>query len=721
MLRRATFPDGFVWGAATSAYQVEGAWQEDGKGESIWDRFAHTPGHDRRRVDGRRRLRPVPPLPGGRRAPPRARPRRLPLQHLVAAGRPRGGRHGQPRRPRLLRPPRRRAARRTASTPYPDPVPLGPPAVGPGRRRLGRPRGDRARSPSTRTRSSARWATGSATWTVLNEPRGLRRPGPRDRRPRPGAPRPGPRAARQPRREPRPRRGRPRRARRGARGPRSGRRSTWTSPTRPRTTRATSRRPSATTPGSTPGSSTRSSAGRYPVAFVDQDAALARMDIRPGDMESMATTLDFIALNMYSRAIVAARPGRRPVRDAPARGARAAGTRSAGRSGPPRCTASSAASTATTGTRPSTSPRTAARRRPARAPTGGCTTRAGSTTCAGHVGQLARAIDDGCDVRGYFAWSLLDNFEWAAGYSQRFGIVWVDFDDDGRRIVKDSGWWLRDVAAGARSSTTTASPDRERAAAGRRRRRRSGPSGPVIPRRPRPASWRAPSRAMARWIASCRRAPVGCPSSGTTPWAGSSSKPAIPIPGNVSTIGTPRVDAPQLGDQVARAVDVAVRPGVVDEHVRPVGHRAAAAVEDRAGVRRRAAALLHVVPEPTERLDLLVGEVDVVVHDERSGHGAPPGASSALRPWAGRPRSAGCMPKRARRKGRLSPGRRSQACLVPAASVPVALHEPLDPDQRLLELLVGGRVAHADVPLARTARRRSPARPRPAPRAAAAR
>jgi beta-glucosidase len=69
----------------------------------------------------------------------------------------------------------------------------------------------------------------------------------------------------------------------------------------------------------------------------------------------------------------------------------------------------------------------------------------------GHVAAVRRAIDAGVDVRGYFVWSLLDNFEWAHGYSKRFGIVHVDYAT-GRRTWKDSAHWYRDLVRDSRAS-----------------------------------------------------------------------------------------------------------------------------------------------------------------------------------------------------------------------------------------------------------------------------
>jgi beta-glucosidase len=64
-----------------------------------------------------------------------------------------------------------------------------------------------------------------------------------------------------------------------------------------------------------------------------------------------------------------------------------------------------------------------------------------------HVEAARRAVEAGVPLGGYFVWSFLDNFEWAAGYSKRFGLVHVDFATQ-RRILKDSGRWYARLVAG---------------------------------------------------------------------------------------------------------------------------------------------------------------------------------------------------------------------------------------------------------------------------------
>ncbi|MFJ7085876.1 GH1 family beta-glucosidase [Streptomyces griseus] len=72
---------------------------------------------------------------------------------------------------------------------------------------------------------------------------------------------------------------------------------------------------------------------------------------------------------------------------------------------------------------------------------------------ADHIAAVVAARDRGADVRGYFAWSLMDNFEWAYGYDKRFGIVRVDYDTQ-LRTLKDSAKWYRDTIRLTRDADT---------------------------------------------------------------------------------------------------------------------------------------------------------------------------------------------------------------------------------------------------------------------------
>ena len=61
-----------------------------------------------------------------------------------------------------------------------------------------------------------------------------------------------------------------------------------------------------------------------------------------------------------------------------------------------------------------------------------------------YIKGMEKAVDEGADVRGYFEWTFLDNFEWAEGYDPRFGLIFVDYKT-GRRIVKDSAWAYKKI------------------------------------------------------------------------------------------------------------------------------------------------------------------------------------------------------------------------------------------------------------------------------------
>jgi len=74
-----------------------------------------------------------------------------------------------------------------------------------------------------------------------------------------------------------------------------------------------------------------------------------------------------------------------------------------------------------------------------------------------YLGALQQVVDEGVSVLGYFHWSLMDNFEWAEGFSQRFGLIHVDFETQ-RRTLKDSAYWYQEVIRTRGSSLFSQTP-----------------------------------------------------------------------------------------------------------------------------------------------------------------------------------------------------------------------------------------------------------------------
>jgi beta-glucosidase len=447
-MTRISFPDGFFWGTATASYQIEGGWREDGKAESIWDRFAHTEGRIqggdtgdvacdsyhryREDVDLMRQMNlnsyrfsiAWPRVQPGGRGPANAKGLdyySALVDELLAAG---------------IRP---------FPTLYHWDLPQALEDAG------GWPERDTAGRFADYAELVVR-ALGDRvdSWMIFNEPSiftvmgylvGLHAPGRRDRDDFLRATHTVNLAQ-----------GDAFRAMRGVRGDARIGTAFNMSPCEP----ATDRQADAD-------AAERWHAlvnlwyletalrGRYPDAFIG-GPPLDVMGVRDGDMERVRAPLDFLGINLYTRTLVGHRPGDAYGLDAlptgPLGGDQGEKTDFGWEVWPdalhdmlvrvtrdydrPVLEVTENGCSYADGPGPDGVVRDERRIRFYR----------------GYLTAVARAIEAGADVRGYHAWTLMDNFEWSEGYRQRFGLVWVDFAEKARtRILKESGRWYGQVAA----------------------------------------------------------------------------------------------------------------------------------------------------------------------------------------------------------------------------------------------------------------------------------
>jgi beta-glucosidase len=190
--------------------------------------------------------------------------------------------------------------------------------------------------------------------------------------------------------------------------------------------------------------------GSYPEDVINDRIAAGHLEnselpfVRPGDMETISAPLDFLGVNYYSRVVMRAGEGGRPegVRMVPDGELTDMGWEvyPAGLTGllerlhreysPPEIYITENGAAYADG--PDDTNRIADTRR--------------IDFMRGHLRAAHSALDGGVPLVGYFAWSLMDNFEWAHGYEKRFGLYWVDYKTQ-KRMPKDSAFWYHGVVA----------------------------------------------------------------------------------------------------------------------------------------------------------------------------------------------------------------------------------------------------------------------------------
>jgi len=439
-MKTARFPAGFTWGTATASYQVEGAWQEDGKGESIWDRFSHTPGKilngDTGDVACDQYHRFKEDVAIMKELGLHAYRFSISWPRVFPQGKGQVNQKGLDYYNRLVD-----ELLANGIQPFPTlyhwdlPQALQDEGGWANRDIVGhfttyaetvmKSLGDRVKS----------WMVFNEPWvfTFLGHVVGVLAPGIHDR----------------------------------AMGMRTMHIANLTQTSAVRAMRAIGTADSIGSAFSMSGiypytgsEADRAAAerqwgftndwflrpimkGEHPAAYLDMEATLKEADIRPGEVEGLKEPLDFIGVNLYSRIITANNPDEKylGIRQVPGPGPRcnfgwevwpAAIYRTLMRVhndyGKPIFVTENGSSWVDEVTGD------------------GRVHDADRVDCYnGYIGQVARAIDEGADIRGYYAWSMLDNFEWAFGYSQRFGLTYVDFENGQKRIIKDSGYWYRDL------------------------------------------------------------------------------------------------------------------------------------------------------------------------------------------------------------------------------------------------------------------------------------